>query len=604
MAARGFDYWIDKLTQIEMPALGHALRQLNSLTGDEDVKVNQLAEVILQDANLTAQVIRIANSVHYNPSSYPINTVSRAVVIIGFTGIRAICISTMVVDLFLKGKPREQLKGAMAKGFHAAVQARRLMRRARSEVQEEVFVAALLFQVGELAFWASATKDADKLEKLLAHTSIDHEKAVTQVTGTSFRALSQALATSWKLGETLTQALAPPNETPSPKVRAVRLGVELSHAISQGWECKALKTALLKVVEFSGLSPEHALTSIQRSSKHAMAVARIYGVSDVTQVIPDIVVPADSQTSLQSQVETQDTDPLQQLKRLREMAIGTAKHLDVNAIFRMAMEGIHHGLGLERVVLGLIHKGELKAQHVLGGHTPLWKESFVVSLAPSDKTLFTHAIAAGKPIWLSHADLITHQHLYNTTITQLLGKQPAFISTIKLGRRDVALLYADTPNNGILSKAQFDGFCHFVLQTQMSLEILADKSHHHEERLQRELRRAKNDLARQKRATAEELRRQAEHFRRQQALRENQHSISATLEQLDPHSPTDARHILGIAETQSFSEIRSTYRQLMSIYHPDKIARLSGRRKQQVEEEAKLINVAWKTLRQTINTQH
>ena len=49
--------------------------------------------------------------------------------------------------------PREQLLELLARSFHAAVQARNISGYVLSRHEEEVFIAALLYNVGELAFW-------------------------------------------------------------------------------------------------------------------------------------------------------------------------------------------------------------------------------------------------------------------------------------------------------------------------------------------------------------------------------------------------------------------------------------------------------------------
>src|SRR5690606_2113837 len=106
MVVRGLDGWIRKLTKQNMPVVGKVIAELNTLTGRDDTDVNQLAEVILRDPNLTSHVLRVANSVYFNHSGSSINTVSRAIVLIGLKGMRAICISLLLIDFLLKKGPR------------------------------------------------------------------------------------------------------------------------------------------------------------------------------------------------------------------------------------------------------------------------------------------------------------------------------------------------------------------------------------------------------------------------------------------------------------------------------------------------------------------
>ena len=124
MSTKNPEFWVDKLSKTEMPVLSSVIKQLMHLAGDDDTDVNQLVEVILRDPHLTMQVLRIASSVKYNPQNTCVNTVSRAVVILGFRAVRSMCVSLIVVDSLLVKEPRERLLKVMAKAFHAAVQAR------------------------------------------------------------------------------------------------------------------------------------------------------------------------------------------------------------------------------------------------------------------------------------------------------------------------------------------------------------------------------------------------------------------------------------------------------------------------------------------------
>jgi len=123
----GLEAWVEKLAKQDLPVLANVLKELNQLTAGDDTSANQLADAIMKDAALTSQVLRIANSVHYNPvSDSQFNTISRAVVQVGFKGIRAICISVMVIDSLLGKDPNPEVMLGMARSFHAGVQARRM----------------------------------------------------------------------------------------------------------------------------------------------------------------------------------------------------------------------------------------------------------------------------------------------------------------------------------------------------------------------------------------------------------------------------------------------------------------------------------------------
>lgn len=474
MAIKGLRAWVDKLSQIDMPVLANVIKELNELTGSDEAEVNQLSEVILKDANLTSQVLRIANSVQYNHSGYPINTVSRAIVLIGFEGVRAICISVMVIESLLKNEPRDRLLEDMAFGFHAAVQARCLLKFLQADGEEEVFIAALLFHLGDMAFWACGAESADRLDDLLKSGTTPHSEAIKEVTGTSFKLITQMLAEIWKLGETLQQSLDPPR-SPSSRVIAVRLGEELSRCIKLGWDCEAVEAVLRKMAKFMGVSVQQAKQMAKDAADEAAQVAVAYGAGRVSHFLPNGKKTSEQKTGKgNNESAILQADPQLQLNILRELTSALTEELDVNTIFQMVMEGIHRGVGLERVAVGFIQKDFVKARYILGEGTERWREHFNFPLNKPQKNIFTYAIDENEPVWLNNSS--QSKHLYTPEVLSVIGSYPAFIGKVTLGKRTIALLYCDRWKlGGSLDKDQFSSFRHFVLQTKFSLQMLTQK---------------------------------------------------------------------------------------------------------------------------------
>ena len=124
-----------------------------------------------------------------------------------------------LIDGLLTRAPREQLQELLARSFHSAVQARNIAGYVLSRHEEEVFIAALLYHLGELAFWGCGGEQADELACALAQPGVDVEEAVRVVLGTSFRQLTQGLVKGWNIGEIASLAHNSVNHN-DPAVRA------------------------------------------------------------------------------------------------------------------------------------------------------------------------------------------------------------------------------------------------------------------------------------------------------------------------------------------------------------------------------------------------
>ncbi len=474
MEIKGINAWADKLGRQEMPALGGIIKELNTLTGDDDAEMNQLAEVILKDANLTSQVLKIANSVQYNPSNNPINTVSRAIVLIGFTGVRAICVSVMVIESLLGKNPKKRLLEQMAKAFHAATQAQRLLSKVNENEKEEVFIAGLLYQLGEMAFWSAGGNSVNELDSILDEGKMSDQDAAKKVLGCQFKAITKSLASAWHLGETLEQALYPPSQ-PSAKVQAVCLGQEISKAALLGWDSPEMEEVLFKVSRFTGANYAEAKRIAEESTEEAASVALTYGAPQVCHLIPSRQRQEKATSQSAKKPEPLKADHELQLSVLRDLSNAVMEKLDVNAILQMVLEGLHRGVGLERVVLAFVQQEKVSAKFVLGEGTESWRSDFIFPIDATARNLFRVAIRKEEPLWLTKELIGESSAMYSKEVAHVIGSYPCFVSGIFLGPRCIALFYADRSNiGGTLHDEQFQSFRHFMLQTQMSLKMIAE----------------------------------------------------------------------------------------------------------------------------------
>ena len=471
MTARGLKSWVEKLKSNSLPVLGSVVGELNKITGSDDSDVNQLAEVVLRDPNLTSHVLKVANSVQYNYTNAKINTVSRAIVHIGLKGVRAICISSLVMESLLKDKPKERVLELIAQGFHGAVQARNLLEKMDSESTEEVFIGALLFNLGEMAFWSLEDIDEDN-EDLVSDSPKVRRDAMEKILGTSFKAITRELAREWKLGETLEQALYPRSDA-SDKVKAVVTGERLSRAALYGWESPQLKKVLQEVADYTGMSVEDALKRVKEGGDQAAEVALSYGVPEACPLIPNSLEDYVSEKSTKAS-RAMKGDSALQLSILRDLSSATNEGIDVNTMFQMVLEGMHRGIGLERVCIAFIKGHKLVAKYVLGEGTEHWRGSFNFDVGPYSDNVFTDTLEKGGAQWFNQDYVEKNKFMYTTDFVTVVGKYPSFTYPIDIEGRKVAVFYADRWTlGGKLSEAQFESFKHFASQAQISLNLLS-----------------------------------------------------------------------------------------------------------------------------------
>ncbi|WP_370978653.1 HDOD domain-containing protein [Agaribacterium sp. ZY112] len=475
MSSQKLKNWVKRLKTKNMPVLGSVIAELNKITESDESGAAQLAEVILRDPNLTSHVLRVANSVQFNYSQQQINTISRAIVLIGLKGVRAICISLLVLDRMLKGKSKEHVLKLVAQGFHAAVQAQSLVQSktatGKHAEDEPVFIAALLFNLGEMAFWLSEELCEEK-QALLSSDPKVRKQAQNDLLGGSFKGLTQELAEQWKLGDTLVAALK--GDVSSDGVKAVITGERISRAALYGWDSPQFKKVLTEVAEFQGVSIDEALRSVKRSADKASEVALSYGAPDACPMIPSSV---DSAYFVERSPSSQimQPDPKLQLSVLRELNTSASGPADVNMIFQTLLEGLHRGVGLERVAVAFIKAGKANAKYALGQGTETWRERFRFDANPYSDTVFSYALEQGDSCWLDSEFVQEHEELYAQDLRDVLGRLPCLLYTIYIANKPKAIVYADRAFfGGRIDAEQFESFRHFCSQAKLCLNTLSN----------------------------------------------------------------------------------------------------------------------------------
>lgn len=467
-------HWVKQLCNVQLPVLSGVMQELNAVTHSSDSSAAQLSEIILKDSALTAKVLRIANSAFHNPNAdNPINTISRAVVQLGFHGIKAISLSVMMVDSLLKQDSKERMLEWMARGFHTGVQAENLMRQVGGNVkQEEVFITSLLLHVGEMAFWSCKNGVVDKLDKQLDAKSSGDPQVEQDVLGTSMKAISQALAEEWHLGEHVREALNPGPDASS-ATEAVLLGEEISLAAEKGWDSQEFRDVLVKTSLFSGLSLEDARKMIEEGAEKAASVAVTYGANKVCHLIPSTTVK-----EKKPEPKSVKANPQLQLDILREMGSMVEQMVDINTLFQMVIEGIHRGVGLDRVALCLIDPKvtTMTAKYVLGEETDEWRSDMHFPVKSEQDNLFSHSLHTRRNVWLNKSKTSPVAHLINKKIQRLVNTENLLVGSVYATDRPIGLIVADKGRKGPqITQEQHESFEYFCQQTCTSLAMLAAK---------------------------------------------------------------------------------------------------------------------------------
>jgi len=475
---KGLHGWMRVLEGNQAAVLSTLLQEMDRVTASDESSGQQLADIILKDASLTASIIRIANSVTYNPSDISVTTVSRAILNIGFKNIRSICMSIKVLEAVLKESPSPMLVAMLAKSLHGANQSKALCTKLNNTKREEVFIAALLSHLAELLVLGANETEVKLLRNDIEVTSKNEDKNryAEKHLGVSLTRLAKTLMKQWRIDGMVHDVISP-SEEPESMVEAVLLGQEISRTAILGWDSPEFKEVMNRVAEFKDVSPADAEKMVINVADETAETISTFGKKILTDYIPTSKKQA-KQVEKTAKVESKllSASPEIQLNTLQDLSELMMTQFNINAVFKAVLKGLNQGVGLERVTLAIFDKSQQKvvAKYVAGSGTEKWKEKFIVPYE-RNRSGFLYSLFEGDQVaWIGNTDFKEISQYITPEYHGITGQKQFFIAPLKADKRRIGFIYADMgASSRNLSNEQFDGFKRFVQQIKLALTILA-----------------------------------------------------------------------------------------------------------------------------------
>ncbi len=467
------DSWVKRIAESEMPIFGRTVQEVISVSEDDISSALQLGKVVLKDAAMTARVLKLANSVHYNATGHKFSTISRAIMMLGFDTVRSMCLTISLIDSLVHGIHREQLIKQMARSLHAAAQAQEIAQKCSEGKNEEVFIATLLLHIGDLAFWCFADSIGEELHEVLINTDKTPEQAQKEVLGFTMNELSQGLAHSWGLSDLLKQTLENPTFS-NPRSKAITLSHQLAEAVEAGWDSKEVKTITASISSLIGSTAKKTTEQLHSTATKAAETTAYYGAKAVAKVIPLPIEAVLDDTHALADAFVQP-DPLLQLQILQELISIEKDQADFNMLVEMTLEGINRGVGMDNALFALLtpNRKELNVKQVIGDNNDWLHKHFKFTLAEPAARIFLHAIKDQQTIRIDENTSPEIKQLLTQSLSQKTKSTSFYISPVIVKGKPIGVFYADrSTSHRPLDNASYDSFLLFAQQVGMLLNRL------------------------------------------------------------------------------------------------------------------------------------
>lgn len=179
--------------------------RVNEIANDPTSTADDMAAVISQDPALVVRLLKIANSAYYGLSN-EVDTISRAVAVLGTNKIRDLVLSTSASQAF-DGIPNSliSMQDFWHHSLYCGLLAQILAKKSKKTNAESIFIAGLLHDIGQLLMFNQRPEQSHEAILLLMEGSEELEtyQAEQHVFGFDHTQVGAALIRRWKLSPVL-----------------------------------------------------------------------------------------------------------------------------------------------------------------------------------------------------------------------------------------------------------------------------------------------------------------------------------------------------------------------------------------------------------------
>lgn len=175
MTATATDTLATILASPDLPTLPTVAAKLLTMMAREDTSLADIAKLVSQDMALATKIFRVTNSSFYNFSK-EITTVQQAVALLGTNAVRSLVLSFSLLSLRGGGKSNFDYTSFWEQSLAGATAALVIGRKLPGADPNELFVAGLLQNIGQLIFAATIPEQYEKALAVIAARSDELER--------------------------------------------------------------------------------------------------------------------------------------------------------------------------------------------------------------------------------------------------------------------------------------------------------------------------------------------------------------------------------------------------------------------------------------------
>ena len=479
----------------DFPALSESVVRIQSMATSESESVNSVTNEILKDVALTNKLLRLVNSAHYARGG-SISTVSRAVTLVGFNGIRNMALSLVLLEHMQDKAQAEQLKEEFLRSLMAGSIGAELCSVEREA--EEAFIGAMFQNLGRLLVQFYFPEEAAQIRSLVRanREPLTEVAAAVSVLGLNFEELGIGIAKAWGLPLGIQRCMrkptgSPPNKSPGDQDERLRWIAQASNEMADVLlhsDAKDTDATMALIARKyapalgSNMDSVQAATLKARKKLNDLAVAMEIRVAPGSTAAKLLKVPVDVQLDLDTRGAQKEQDsglggfelhatqtgpfgvapPQAQIKDdrvaqtlsagIQDITNAMVEDFKLSDILRMILETMFRAMGFDHIIFCMRDpKTEsMTGRFGLGGGVEQYVKSFRIPLKAATPDLFAVVCNKGADTMISDATDPKIVQRLPVWFTQGVNAPAFLLLPLQIKGVPFGLIYADKKAHGAL----------------------------------------------------------------------------------------------------------------------------------------------------------
>ena len=479
------EQWVEDLRAKDLPVLSRTAAALASLPPRANsLTAAEIAKVVYRDPLMTLKVLTVVNGMRRGRITSDITTVEHAVMMFGINPFfaRFQRLATVEEGLGQDGATFVELIKVIARARHAAHLAWDWAVLRQDVRADEVYIAASLQHMGEMALWCFAPEQGLRARRLMRLNGTDMPTTFREVMGFDLGEFQMALGRAWNLPETYLDFMDPQNASRS-RVLEATLAASIAGRAETGWYGEGLLKDMEAVATLLHMGEGETVARIHQQSVLAAREWEWNEVPPAAAWLPMLPGPWPAEPEEgEPPARSVCLAPHPEVERamVKEIDAHMDGTLDLHELMTLVLKGMHEGLGLERVLFALLAAdlAKVKAKYVLGAERDSPLRRFEFGMNPPSH-LFARLMDKMQGVWFRAANREQLEPLLPPSIRGMIGEGEFYAMSVHVHDKPVGLFYGDRRHGACeLDTHSYEEFKSLCLKAAQGLAHLAKPKPH------------------------------------------------------------------------------------------------------------------------------